>query len=253
MKNVKSIFLLTNSLLFLSLSQAADISGLKIGLKVAPQLTWGLTDNKNTSNPGTRINVGYGLMIDYYFSNYYALSTEVCINSYGVNNVIKKDRYDHVSYAGVDYPNTGDITMDYRLQYMQVPILIRMRTEETNRISYFAEFGFGLGLLTRARADVSFQNITLKNVKVSDPDQSDDYRIFYNSGTASAPQYSVFNDNALEVRSSLIIGGGLHFALGNHSLIVAGLRYDNAFSSFTEEDKWFTKLNYVALNMGIIF
>lgn len=253
MIKAKFILLFTNLLLFLSQSHATEIEGLKIGLKVAPQLTWGVTDNKNTSTSGTRINVGYGLMIDYYFTNNYALSTEICINSYGVNHVIKKDRYDHVSLAGVDYPNTGDVTMDYRLQYIQVPMLIRLRTAETNLKAYYAEFGFGLGVLTRARADVSFQNQTLTSVKVVDPDQSDDYKIHYNSGTASSPFYEAYNDNALGVRSSLIIGGGLHFTMSGNSILVAGIRYDNAFSSFTEDDKWFTKLYYVSLNMGIIF
>lgn len=232
---------------------AIDLSGLKIGLKAAPQITWGTADNKNTSSNGMRLNVGYGLMVDYYFTNNYALATEICINSYGVNHNIKKERFDHVTYGGVSYANTDDVKIDYRLQYMQIPVLLRMRTNEVNRSSYYAEFGFGLGFLTRARADISFSDKSLTDVKVNDPDVSDDYVVYYNAGSSTSPNMKAYNDDAFEFRSSLIIGGGLHYSLKGSSILVAGLRYDNAFSSYTADDKWFTKLNYVALNLGIIF
>jgi len=253
MKFFKTGLVLIGLIYFSSTVKAIDLSGLKIGLKAAPQITWGTADNKNTSSNGIRLNVGYGLMVDYYFTNNYALATEICINSYGVNHNIKKDRYDHITFGGVTYANTDDIKFDYRLQYMQIPILLRMRTNEVNRSSYYAEFGFGLGLLTRARADITFGSQFLTDVKVNDPDASDDYKIFYNTGSSTNPKFVEYSDDAFEVRSSLIIGGGLHYSLKGSSILVAGLRYDNAFSSFTADDKWFTKLNYVALNLGIIF
>ena len=106
-------------------------------------------------------------MVDYYFTENYAISSEFCVNTYGANLNVLKDKYSDVVYGGKTYSNTDDLKYDYKLQYFQVPILIKMRTKEVNSMRYYAEFGFGMGFLFKQKADVSFGTTTISNVNIN--------------------------------------------------------------------------------------
>lgn len=216
---------------------------IRLGLKVAPQITWAASDNKNTSSNGTRINMAYGLMVDYYFAENYAIGTELCMNTFGANVNLSKDKYTKVEYQSVDYPNTGAIQYDYKLQYIQIPVLLKMRTAQQGNIRYYAEFGFGLGFIYRSKADITFGSKSLSNVDVNEPDPSDVYTIHTIN----------FKDDVSTVRSSMIIGAGIHYQLGTSSSLVVGLRYDNGLSSSLVDERWRTTLHYIGLNLGLIF
>ncbi len=230
-------------LIFLQLQANAQ---LKIGLKISPQLSWASPDNKNTTSNGTRINASYGLMVDYYFTENYAFASEFCVNSIGANLNVSKDKYHHVEKGTNSYTNTEDIIYDYKLQYFQVPLLLKMRTKETGAMRYYAEFGFGMGFLFKSKADVEFGSESLSNVNINDPDPEDAYYIFKDVS-------NLYSDDVSSFRGSLIIGAGLQYSLQSNSAIVLGLRYDNGLSSFTADEKWSTSLNFLALNFGLLF
>jgi len=237
------------SLSLIILLSAGAFAQIKIGMKLSPQFTWASSDNKNSESSGIRLNAAYGVMIDYYFSEHYAIGTEFCVNSYGANVNIKKDKYLAVDYAGVTYPNTDAVKFDYRVQYMQIPVLIKMRTNEANGMRYYAEFGFGMGFLFKSKADVTFGATTIENVDVNTPDPSDEYIITYGSGS-SVNKYS---SEVSGFRGSMILGGGIMYTIKGNSSIIVGLRYDNGLSSFLSDDKLQTSLSYLSLNCGLIF
>lgn len=237
---MKKIFLITIGICFITVAHAQ----LKIGLRVAPQLTWSKTDNKNTSTNGTRVNIAYGLMLDYFFSDNYALGTEFCINTYGTNLNLDKDKFTAIIHNGTTYAGGSEaLKYDYQLRYIQVPLLLKMRTKEIGYLRYYAEFGFGAGFLIRSKADISMAQFKLDQVNVNKPDDEDQYEI--------AP--TSYSDKVSRFRGSLIVGAGIQYNMFGNSMLVAGLRYDNGFSSFTQDDRWNTSLNYVALNVGVLF
>lgn len=237
---MRKSFLLCSLFLMIKVQTSAQI---RIGLKLAPQLTWAASDNKNTSSNGTRINAAYGLMVDYYFTENYALGSEFCLNTFGTNVNLAKDKYTQVEYKGVKYNNVEAIQYDYKLQYFQIPVLLRMRTNVQNQIRYYAEFGFNLGFLYKAKADITFDTQELTNVDVNEPDPSDVYAIFPVN----------FKDDVSGLRTSMVIGAGIHYQLNQSSALVCGLRYDNGLSNFLDEDKLKTTIHYLALNIGLIF
>lgn len=231
-------------ILFLLFVQATQAQKLSIGIKFSPQLTWSGTDNKNTSSNGNRINLSYGLMADYYFTENYAIGTEICLNSYGTNLNLKTDKFDEVQFAGNKIQkNTEVVNYDYRINYLQIPILLKMRTNEIGHTRYYAEFGFGSGIRTQAKADIKSGAFELNNVNVNDPDEEDVYKISPTS----------FDDDVALFRGSIIMGAGIQYNFFGSSLLQAGVRYDNGLTSFTTDDRWTTTLNYISLNLGILF
>ena len=54
------------------------------------------------------------------------------------------------------YHFTGKLDRTYRLQYVNIPILLKMRTNEIGYMTYFGAIGFDLGIRTRAFANDAF-------------------------------------------------------------------------------------------------
>lgn len=224
--------------------QIVSAQNFSIGIKFSPQITWSGTDNKNTSSNGNRINLSYGLMADYYFTENYAIGTEICLNSYGTNLNLKTDKFDEIQYVGNKVQkNIEVLNYDYRINYLQVPFLLKMRTNEIGHTRYFAEFGFGAGIRTQAKADIKSGAFELNNVNVNDPDDEDIYKI-----TPTA-----YDDDVALFRGAIIMGAGIQYNFFGSSQLQAGIRYDNGLTSFTSDDRWTTTLNYISLNFGILF
>ncbi|MES2560008.1 MAG: porin family protein [Bacteroidota bacterium] len=223
---------------------------IKIGVRVAPQMTWSTSDNKSTTTNGTRINVAYGMMLDYFFTENYALGTEFGIQSFGTNLNLDKSRYSSITYtdrennnAVTTIANLEDLTYDYQLRYITVPIMLKMRTNEIGNLRYYAEFGYASGFLIRSKADVSMDRFELTNVNINEPDDEDKFDI-------NTQKYS---DKVSSYRGSLVFGAGVQYNIFGNSMLIAGLRYDNGFTSFTSDDRWSTSLSNVALNIGMLF
>lgn len=216
----------------------------KLGLKFSPQLTWVSPESKSISTSGTRLNVSYGLMADFGFTENYAFATEIAITT----------------MSGRLNPGTVQITRDgntqtvnnleylYKLQYLQIPLLLRMRTNELGYWRFYAEFGWNMNFLIRSKADIKATGLDLENVNVNDPDPEDAFDVRTNE-TPSKGLSSKVNF----FRNSLVIGAGTQYRAFGNTLLVTGLRYENTLSDFTDEDRWKASMNLLSLHVGVLF
>lgn len=210
----------------------------KMGIKVSPQLTWTNTDSKSISAGSTRANIGYGLVVDYYFSENYALGSEFSIGTFG--GTLRPDSV-FVKEKGA---GTKDLEYRYKMQYINVPLIIKMRTKEIGYFRYYAEFGLGMSYRFRAKGDISSSVVNLTNVDVNNPDPVDQVTLQNNGDLSQKVNF---------FRSSIIIGAGVQYNAFGNTLLVAGLRYDNALNNFTDEPRWKASMNFLALNLGVMF
>lgn len=209
-----------------------------MGIKASPQLTWTNTDSKSITTGGLKANISYGLVLDYYISDNYSFGTEFSIGTYGGS--IKPDSV----YVEEKSTSTTDMEYSYKLQYINVPFIIKMRTKEIGYMRYYAEFGLGMSYNFRAKADVSSSAVELSNVDVNDPDPVDKLTLKNNGELSQKVNF---------FRSSLIIGAGVQYNVFGNTLLVAGLRYDNALNNFTDESRWKASMNFLALHLGVMF
>ncbi len=230
------------AVLFLMLVSGVSAQ-VKIGLRAALQLTWSSPDNKNTSTNGSRVNFGYGITIDKYFTENYAIGSEFTLQYFGTNLSLAESKYTSVTHNGTVIPATGALTYNYRMQYIQIPVLLKMRTKEIGYMRYYAEFGAAAGFLTRAKADVTMGTFALTEVNVNKPDEEDKFTI----------DPTGYQDGVSSFRGSIIVGGGFMYNMFSESYLTVGLRYDRSFTSFTEDDRWKTGLNGLVLNVGFLF
>ena len=138
--------------------------------------------------------------------NYY-LSTGLNLSTIG-----GKLKYPDLAYPVADSLSIfaqGTSSDNYNLSYVEIPILLKMRTNEIGYLRYFGQFGLGAGVNTKSRRayKTSYGTSTLSD---DDIDISDDIRLF---------------------RFGLVIGLGAEYNLTGNTNAVLSINYNNGFSN----------------------
>ena len=137
---MKKIFALASVLLITVYSFAQDSGGsidkFRFGFKVAPSLSWMKPDVKNFSSDGSRVGFIYGLMMDYNLSKTYAVSTGIEVSYRG-----GKIKYDYQYNSSNNNPNSYSGYDSYNIKYIEVPMTIKMKTNEIGYMTFYGQFG----------------------------------------------------------------------------------------------------------------
>ncbi len=219
-------------MLALVISATCTAQSVRFGLTVSPQYAWMKSnnqdfqvDNMRITNTGGKLGFDYGLLLDVRVDNNerYAFSTGLIISHTGGN--LKSETQD----------STGTIiqTTDksYKLQYIELPLTIRLRTNEIGYLTYFGQFGLNTGIPISTRGNI-----------VANPDPNNI------SGTNLK-----FNDVTF-INLALLMSAGIEYSLtGNTSLLVA-LYFKNGFANMVNDnDGERTVLNNLGLRIGMLF
>jgi len=227
----------------------------RFGLQGTLGSSWMSPDTKGIEGDGIRLNNSYGIMLDYDFldNGNYWLSTGVNLGQ--LNGKLKYP--DHILLLPTDTVGfLGTTSTKYTLNYVEIPINLKMRTNEVGYMHYFGEFGIGLGINTRARADFATD---------------------YSGGNFANPENPVdVADNIRLFRLGLNIGLGAEYNLTGNTYAVAALRYHNGFTNLfndnyyelsdtnpnevklengapVEGPKWNASGNALMLSVGVFF
>jgi hypothetical protein len=125
----------------------------RYGVYATPVISWFKTDIEEVKNQGARagfifgISVERGLTDNWYFNSRLAY-TNSSARLKNINPTLFNDR---VVAAGQP--------VIYRLQYLSVPVGIKIKTNETGYLTYFAEFGLDPKVVISGRADIPSINI----------------------------------------------------------------------------------------------
>ena len=190
---------------------------------------------------GTSAGYSYGLMGDYYFQKYYALSTELLFTDIG-SSILHGDLLYHTDSSGSRTAHQS-VQYDYKLKYVQLPISIKFRTKEFGYWTWWAQFGTAPSFLTQAKAD-----ITGKTVPFEDPTD-----IHVNKKTSDDYEFDNFEDKVTFLRMPIIIGAGFEYGLAGNTSLYSGIRIDNNFVDMFRDKFTTAKNNFVSLNVGIFF
>jgi hypothetical protein len=200
---------------FMLFAQDDTFKGFKLGLTAHPNFGWIKSDVQGIKVDGLRAGFSYGLLGDFYFAENYAFSTAVLLTT--INGQTKSEQTS----------NTGDQQI-YKIQYIEIPLKLKLSTSETNGIKFYGEFGLGNGFCVRAKQDV--KSTTSANVV----EGADIYK------------------NISFYRASLILGAGAEFKVGEKTALVGGLSFDNGFTDI-QSGTGTLKNSYLGLNLGVFF
>lgn len=218
----------------------------RLGLNFAPSLAWLKPDVKDDvgkdiyTTKGIKLGFSYGLAGEFAFGDNYSFSTGLFLTTNG---------------GGLEYPDSISVIKDsslhsvttirkHNLQYVEIPLTLKLKTNEIGYITYYGKFGIGTAFLVKARADDESEGPTLTSSQTfEDIDIRDEINFF---------------------RASLIIGAGLEYSLGGNTSFIASIIYNNGFTNVFQKDiksmtidgekqKVQAKSTYIALNLGLLF
>ena len=188
---------------------------------------------KEWTNEGTRFGYGYGFMAEF------ALAPNIVIASgfdvmYGSGKLKFADTL--VSYDG-SIAKQSDINSLYKIQYLQLPITIKMRTNEINYFRYYMRLGSSLG----------FRIGTKYTEEISAKDGSFVFRTFDDEKAI---------DRVPLFRASFDVGGGIEYSLGGTTALLTEIYFNNGLTNSLKEYnnfKYNAKVNYLMLRVGVLF
>ncbi len=146
MKKLITVFTMLGLVGSASMTQAQDIDTkkLRFGVFVAPTMSWMRpTANKSddnehlTRNGGSKVGFTYGLMAEYRFAENYSFVTGLQVNMGGGKITTQRDAAPADSAGG--FVTATDFS--YTLQYLEIPLGLKMRTNLISGVRFFGQLG----------------------------------------------------------------------------------------------------------------
>lgn len=205
------------------ISNAQSESDFRFGFVVEPNVSWLSPKNKGIESTSSSVRFTYGLSADFLFTERYAIGTGMLINSNG----------GAISYLTEYNSSEGRfiarLERDLNVKYVEVPLTLKLRTNEIGYMTYW--FQFGLGVKIDAKADEEYEFL---------------YRLDESSGstvwsTENLPA-RVINDaepissDIRTFRTSLIIGFGVEYSLSGTTALIGGITFNNGFNNVLKDD-----------------
>lgn len=232
-----------------------DVSRVRFGAFIAPNASWmkptaSTDDEKEYSvrSDGSKVGFTYGLMIDYSFAPNYGLVSGVQITTTG--GKIIATAIDQT--IGASKVQRADF--NYNLQYLEVPLNLKLRTDDLGGFKFFGQVGLTAGINIAKKADYTVDYYTADSVLKTVSDTRS--KITGDFG-AIAP-----------ILFSMNVGAGMEMPVAPKLRFYIGLFFNNGFApDATRPDLYEarnlgysgkfrdanTRLNNLALRLGLFF
>lgn len=214
----KTIILAT----FIVISVTGYSQDLRLGVCLNPHFDWFSESSDLMKSNGTKTGVEGGLIVENYFTKNYAFATGILLGSFGGRMVYNDSISFQTDETYKDIPPGKEVK--YKLQYISVPVGLKLKTNQIGYMSYFARLGFTGQVNIGARADAP-------------PNLDDD---------GAGKEIGLFN-------LAYHFGAGLEYGIGGNTAIVAGVTYNNGFLDILTKQGGKESLSYLTINIGVMF
>lgn len=234
-----------------SVTEDNDIKNFRFGLKGDMSLNW-LTpaEKKEILNNGVGFGYSWGLQLEFKLNKTISFNTglNLLTSSYkldyknapsaGTSSYVLDANSDFVDISGnTDGTYDTSSTFRYNLEqrsfkanYVNIPVLLKMKTNEIGYMTYFGEFGANLNILVQSRVkkDEGVKDIT-PGVTANEAFVNEDLDMTKSAG--------IFN-------AGLRIGGGAEYNFSGSTSLFFSLHYNHYFlSTLRTKDKYLQKEN----------
>lgn len=207
------------SISMFSQETAKDYKKFKFGFKVDPNLSWMSPKTTEMTNEGLLGRASFGLNADVMFSKNYAFGTGV--------NVMKNGGF--MTFLDTE-ERDNDSTLymvlrerKYKLNYVEIPLTLKLRSSEIGYITYWGQFGLGLGVMTSSRAEDKLNFILQQDAITGLWGETSKNQI-----EETLPDIS---KDVIPVRASMVVAVGIEYALSGNTAAIFGVTYNNGFTN----------------------
>lgn len=214
----------------------SQIKPFRFGVRVAPNIAWLSPDTEGYKNEGAPIGFSWGFLADITLTENYFIKTGFSVDYLNAKLSFPYQlTYDEIMPVIVP----GTMERKYNLRYLEIPITIKMRTNQFGKTAFFGEIGFG----------------TSFNLKATGQDE-----FIPDDGRESTKSESDIKDEITLVKGSLIVGAGVEYFIDESTSIITSLTFNNGLTNIltgenpvnpTADQR--ATLNYFQLNIGVLF
>lgn len=242
---MKKIFFIASFCLASLLSVAQN--DIRFGFELSPAVSWLTTDNSKINSNGSNLGLKLGMIGEYFFRENYSIVSGIGFHFNAGGRLFYEETIDTVSiWADADIPGDniyeGGADFKYSLQYVEIPMGLKLRTREFGYLRYYVEPRITLGFNTQGKGNI------LSDAAI---DSEEDFNI----------QSSV---NLINL--SWGIGAGTEYILSENTAIMAGISFQTGFTDLTKDKNTLIvvnkkeseedskgKLSSIILRLGIMF
>lgn len=210
------------SAILIAISVIVYSQSTRLGVCLNPHFAWFSENSDLMESNGTRIGIEGGLVIEHFFAKNYAFATGIHLGSFGGTMIYS----DSIVFRTNDNEKTvpPQLEVAYKLQYISVPIDLKLKTNQIGYMSYFARLGLNAQVNIGAKADAP---------PVLDND-------------AAGKEVGLFG-------LGYHFGGGLEYGVGGNTSVILGIDYNNGFLDILTKQKARQSLSYLTINAGVMF
>jgi len=133
----------------------------RYGLYTSPVISWFRTDVENVSNKGARAGFSFSISAERHLTDNWHFPAGFAYTAASARLVNSDNSFfrfsDHTATVAAGDP------VIYKLQYISMPVGMKIKTNETGYFSYFAEFGLDPKVVINGRVDIPSIDIKGKN------------------------------------------------------------------------------------------
>ncbi len=227
--------LLTIILIMLTFSSFAQHKAFQMGFKGALNLGWFATDATGYKGEGVNFGGSWGFTADIFIMENYSFTT-------GFDLIYLNSKISYPDQKPHDISSVmteGKSTRKYKPKYVEIPLVLTMRTNKIGKLSYYGQLGFGMGFLISAKADEEF---------------------VANDGSFTSSETVNAYKDLQPTRQSLIIGLGAEIPIQGSTYLRTGIKFDNAFvnilKGYNSTDAYLKnngRNSFIEINLSVFF
>jgi len=231
---MKRAFALIIILMLTVAAYSQDGKKLQLGLIGATDFTWFQSDRPEVINDGVKLSLRGGINFEYQLLDNYYLQTGLIFNNVKGALQYTSDNVPFIANGNFVLFNTttvgNDVTISHSLNYLEIPIGMKLKTNEIGYFTYHASFGLRPMFNTKSMADAD-------QLSLQDASISEEINFFQLGG---------------------YVGLGADYIITKKFIVSAALRYNPGFTDLTSNDagrpfKDKIVMNSVSLQVGVSF
>jgi len=233
------VLLFNSSIAQVSVSEDNNIKNFRFGLLGESSINWLSPDNeKKFLSGGAAVGFGWGAQLEFRLNKVTSIitgfglyNTKMKLDFVGANSAdtayYQLNNDDEFVEFGDSATNSVNNTYwlqnrTYKINYVTIPVALKMKTKEIGYMTYFGQFGANIGIKTKTRVN--------------------DEVIPYGSSNQSTIEDLNLDKGTQPVRLGLLIGGGAEYNFSGSTSLFFGLNYNHYFTnSLKKEDPYLMK------------
>jgi hypothetical protein len=196
----------------------------RMGLHLLPSIAWLDARDGYTTAEGSIGRFGFGFTADIMFADNYAIGTGVNV----FRNGGKLTTIERLTGDPLDPANDTTqfvVQRDRKLtqHWVELPLSFKFRTREIGHITYWGQFGLGLGLNLRATADDQVTYLYRNDPEIV---LGSEWMPDLETGEIEFKDVPVEDEVAL-MRAAMIVGLGIEYNLSGKTALLVGATFNN--------------------------